>query len=210
MAWLQLQYQQQLEAAIANMLGSVHPSTSYKQALKKCYPTPLVNAALPGQGSPTPLVNAALLENTYMQANLNSLFLQQQWAESLVPQSVGHVRQFSSAQELPFPRRSPNMCAHVSQSKAAQSPQAEPQTHPGAVVGHARAGVQVTVLSISGGSSASSQGNDCPGLMAEQSMFLTLPVLPLNDGANDGGLNVQTAAGCNTGPSQFDEQQQTQ
>ena len=71
--WLHLQYQKQLEAAIAKVSSCAHASPNQLDAQTSAlYPGP--NAASPG------------LENPYLQPNLNSPFFSQPWDNSPMPQ----------------------------------------------------------------------------------------------------------------------------
>ncbi|KAA6423902.1 MAG: hypothetical protein FRX49_05861, partial [Trebouxia sp. A1-2] len=76
-AWLQLQYQQQLETAIFNMSGSAMSRLAYPQADAQHFPQfPSSTAAATG------------LETAYLQASLDSPFANQQWMDDRAPQVV--------------------------------------------------------------------------------------------------------------------------
>ncbi len=76
-AWLQLQFQQQLETAIANMSGGPVSRLAYPQANSQSPPQLLSSTAAPTG-----------LENAYWQANCNSPLANQQWMDNRAPQVV--------------------------------------------------------------------------------------------------------------------------
>ena len=77
-AWLQLQYQQQLETAIANMSGS---------GMSRCLAYPQANAQQPPQFLSSTAAPSGL-EAAYLQAKTNSSFANQQWLDNRAPQIV--------------------------------------------------------------------------------------------------------------------------
>jgi hypothetical protein len=108
-AWFQLQYQQQLETAIANVSGGPISRLAYPQANTQSPPQFLSSTATPTG-----------LENPCVQASLNSPFANQQWLDNRAPQVVcpqspdirsGQNMQYSA--ELPamanYDASSPNM-----------------------------------------------------------------------------------------------------
>ncbi len=107
-AWFQLQYQQQLETAIANMSGGPMSRLAYPQANTQSPPQFLSSTAAPTG-----------LENPYLQASLNGPFANQQWMDNRAPQVVsptspearpGH--NMRSGQNMQYSTELPAMAAY--------------------------------------------------------------------------------------------------
>lgn len=102
-AWVQLQYQQQLETAIANMSGG---------GMSRCLAYPQANP----QHSPQFLSSTAAptgLENAHLQANLNSPFANRQWLDSTAPQVVPPTSpEIGSGQNMHYSTELPVLAAY--------------------------------------------------------------------------------------------------
>ena len=100
-AWLELQYHQQLEAAIANMSGGTIPP----------FPRPQANAQRSPQCPLTPAAPTGL-KNAFLPANMNSPFADQQWMDNRAPQVVPPASlEFRSGQNMLYPTELPAMAA---------------------------------------------------------------------------------------------------
>ena len=96
-AWLRLQYQQQLEAAIANMSGSVAPPVYYFPANAQRSPQSSLTTALPTG-----------LETAHLQANVNSPIANQQWMDNGARQVVPLASpEFGCGQNMPYSTEMP-------------------------------------------------------------------------------------------------------
>ena len=98
-ACLQLQYQQQLAAAVASVSAPAHSSPLSYQATAQPSPQAPFTPAGPHPG----------LDSAYLQANVNSPFSNQQWMESLMPQPISQAPQMRSAQHLLYLGQVPPM-----------------------------------------------------------------------------------------------------
>ncbi|DBB01415.1 TPA: hypothetical protein ACH3X1_000079 [Trebouxia sp. C0004] len=100
--WLQLQYQQQLETAIANMAGGAMSSLPYSQVSTQRFPQYPSSSAAPIE-----------LENAYLQANLNSSSANQQRMDSRAPQVVPPTSPGNrSGQNMQYSAEAPDMAAY--------------------------------------------------------------------------------------------------
>ena len=105
-AWLQLQYQQQLETAIANMSSGAMSRLAYPQANTQSPPQFLSSTAAPTG-----------LENAYLQASLNSPFANQQWLDNRAPQVVRPTSpEVRSGQNMQYSTELPAMAAYDTSS----------------------------------------------------------------------------------------------
>jgi len=100
-AWLQLQYQQQLVTAIANMSGGAMSRLPYPQANAQHSPQFPSSTAAPSG-----------LENAYLQANSNSPFANQLWMDNRAPQAVPPMSpEVGSVQNMLYSTEMPAMAA---------------------------------------------------------------------------------------------------